>query len=70
MADEESLLVKAAKKIGQVAGKVASLGKSAEPETKRAKPAHSGKLQKKNKSRLPRKLKKERKKAAAAAAKG
>jgi len=60
----DNLLTSTAKAIGTTAGKIASLAGVAEPPAHR----HSGKrakLAKKNKHRLPRRVKKARKKAAA-----
>jgi hypothetical protein len=63
---EESILEKAAKKIGEVAGKVAAVaGAEAPPRANTPKKEKVGKLVKKNKSRLPRKEKKALQKAAA-----
>ena len=60
--NDDSVLVTAAKAIGSTAGKVASMvGATATPP---AKPKRA-KLQPKNKHRLPRKVKKAQKKAAA-----
>ena len=59
---EETVLAKAAKKIGEVAGKVAAVAGAA-PST--PKKERVGKLVKKNKTRLPRKEKKVQQKAAA-----
>lgn len=60
----EKPLVKAAKAIGKAAGKAAAaVGVHAEPE----KPAQPGRFVKKNKNRLPRKLKKKMAKENAAA---
>ena len=58
---EESILATAAKAIGTAAGKIAALAGVAPSPPKVKKP----KLQKKNKSRLPRRQKKARQKAAA-----
>jgi hypothetical protein len=62
----EGLLVEAAKAIGGLAGKVAAAvgGGEASPAQKNAPRKTSGKLQPKNKARLPRREKKARKKAA------
>jgi F420-0:gamma-glutamyl ligase len=60
--NEDSVLVTAAKAIGSAAGKVASMAGAA--PTPPAKPKRP-KLQAKNKHRLPRKVKKAQKKAAA-----
>ena len=57
----DNVLVNTAKAIGVAAGKVASLVGATPDETKSAK---KGKLLKKNKARLPRKLKKAQKKTA------
>ncbi len=54
----EGVLVGVAKKIGKVAGKVAGIARH-EPD----KAAGNGKLPTKNKSRLPRRVKKARKRA-------
>jgi hypothetical protein len=59
---DESALVSAAKTIGKAAGKVAgALGVKAEHGSQ---PAKRGKPQKRNKTRLPRRVKKQMKKAA------
>ena len=61
-AEEGSALVDAAKAIGKAAGKIASIaGASAEPPAPKRR-AKTGKLPKKNKSRLPRLEKKAQKK--------
>jgi hypothetical protein len=60
--DDESALETAAKKIGEAAGKVAA-AVGVKPST--PKKEKIGKLEKKNKSRLPRKEKKAKQKAAA-----
>jgi hypothetical protein len=60
MSSNESPLVSAAKAIGKAAGKVASLAGVEAP------PKPSGRLVKKNKAHLPRKMKKAQKKAQAA----
>ena len=68
--ETEGILETTAKAIGTAAGKIASLAgvepAPAPPQTKSMKPE---KLQKKNKSRLPRRQKKAEKKAAMAKAK-
>ena len=61
---EESLAVTAAKAIGKAAGKIASLAGASGPVLK-APAKKRGKLTPKNKKRLPRKVKKAQKKAAA-----
>lgn len=61
---EETVLVAAAKKIGETAGKIAALaGATAEPKV--SLKVKIPKLAKKNKSRLPRRQKKAQKKALA-----
>ena len=63
---EESVLEKAAKKIGEVAGKVAAAtGTDTPARPNTPKKERIGKLVKKDKSRLPRKEKKAQQKAAA-----
>lgn len=64
---DESLLVRSAKKIGATAGRIASaLGAdTAEEKPAAGEKSAKGKLPKKNKSRLPRRLKKAQQKAAA-----
>ncbi len=61
-----SLLVAAAKAIGGAAGKVAALGKTVAPAPAAVPGASpvNGKFPKKNKSRLPRRLKKKQKREA------
>ena len=71
MAEEEKPKVKKAKPAGKAAGESSAKQKPAEapappPAAKPAAPKKSGRLLKKNKSRLPRKLKKQQKKAALA----
>ncbi len=61
--EEGGILITAAKAIGTAAGKVASMTGAAEAAPKKAK---TGKLQARNKQRLPRKAKKAQKKAAQA----
>ena len=66
---DESVVVKAAKAIGGAAGKAAVVtGGAAAPEHKQESPkaARAGKLPKKDKARLPRRVKKARNKAGAA----
>jgi hypothetical protein len=63
---EDSVLATAAKAIGSAAGKIASLAGVAEPAPH--KKAKQPKLQKKNRSRLPRRQKKARQKVAPAQA--
>ena len=64
----EEPIVKAAKAIGAAAGKVAAMaGAHSDAPKTAAKPASTGKFEKKNKSRLPRKEKKELAKKAAKA---
>jgi hypothetical protein len=64
----EEPIVKAAKAIGTAAGKVAALAGVHEGAPRvAAHPAGSGKFEKKNKSRLPRKVKKVHQKKAALA---
>jgi hypothetical protein len=68
--EPQGLLVETAKALGSVAGKVASavgLGThNAEAPPPPPEPRHKGKLQPKNKSRLPRRQKKALKKSTAA----
>ena len=61
---DESIVVTAAKAIGTVAGKAASLITSVPENPQPAKSQKVGKLPKKNKARLPRRLKKAKQKAA------
>jgi hypothetical protein len=61
-AQEEGALVSAAKAIGKAAGKVAALAGAEAPAPA---PKPSGRLVKKNKPHLPRRMKKAQKKAAA-----
>ena len=63
---DESVIVTAAKAIGEAAGKVAVIAGVTAPEPKPAK-VKIEKLKAKNKARLPRKEKKAQKKKAAAA---
>jgi hypothetical protein len=67
---ESSVLVEAAKTIGTAAGKIASLVAEAAPAPLHPKSIKPQKLQKKNKSRLPRRQKKALRKAEAARTKG
>jgi len=63
---EEGVLVKTAKVIGTAAGKVVALAEAVPIGTRSpAKSLKKGKLQKKDKPHLPRRLKKAQKKAAA-----
>jgi hypothetical protein len=62
--ETEDLLTTAAKAIGKAAGKVASIAAPAHTDAPARKPK-TPKLKKKNKARLPRKVKKAQKKAAA-----
>jgi hypothetical protein len=55
---DESVIVKAANVIGSAAGKVASLAGASPEATPQRKSQKVGKLQKKDKSRVPRKQKK------------
>jgi hypothetical protein len=63
---EEGALVSAAKAIGKAAGKVAALAgaEAPEPAKQPAKRASKAKLAKKDKTHLPRRVKKAQKKAA------
>ena len=61
---EESIAVTAAKVIGTAAGKAASLVTAAPENPQPAKSQKIGKLPKKNKARLPRRLKRAKQKAA------
>jgi hypothetical protein len=63
---EDSLLMNAATAVGTAAGKAASLGKvTAGPDITATPSKRTGKLLKKNKSRLPRRQKKAQQKASA-----
>jgi hypothetical protein len=66
MTEQEGVLVSTAKAIGKAAGKVAKLSgiEGEAPAKPKAKSSAEGRLPKKNKSRLPRKVKKQRKKVA------
>jgi hypothetical protein len=63
---DEGLLTAAAKKIGSAAGKVAAAVGAGSDATSEPRASQPGKLPKKNKERLPRKLKKARQKQAMA----
>ena len=62
---EEGIVVTAAKAIGTAAGKIAAVTGAALEHLQPAKSTKVGKLQKKNKARLPRRQKKAKQKAAA-----
>ena len=62
---EEGIVVTAAKAIGTAAGKIAAVTGAALEHLQPAKSTKVGKLQKKNKPRLPRRQKKAKQKAAA-----
>ena len=63
---DDNILVTAAKTVGRAAGKIAALaGAEAAPSTSEPKATKPGKLAPKQKNRLPRKVKKQRQKAAA-----
>ena len=62
---KDNPLVTTAKVIGKAAGKIAALTGTSKPESSEQKAKPSGKLPKKDKSRLPRRQKKAQKKAAA-----
>jgi len=69
--DQDNVLVNTAKVIGTAAGKVASLVGAVPDETPLpTKSVKKGKLLKKNKSRLPRRLKKAQKATAARSSQG
>jgi F420-0:gamma-glutamyl ligase len=65
--ETENVLVAAAKTIGKAAGTIAHIAGVSPSETRAPKAQPKGKLPKKNKARLPRKVKKAQKKANQAA---
>ena len=67
--NKEDILTTTAKAIGSAAGKLAALTGAAEPAPTPRRSHATGKLQKKNKTHLPRLVKKAQKKAALAKAK-